>query len=131
MGAPRLLKSVYALRRIIERKLRQRYTESGILRVETVVGMGSDWQPMPVPVPPPPPPDEGPCEHCFGIGAPYISQGVRAPIMTSYPWPEAGRDNPCNDGVDPNKPPILCPGCTDAWVDYWQEQLAEYNAGLL
>lgn len=60
--------------------------------------------------------DTGPCE-----GAMHPCEqldGKRAPVMTCYNW------DGCGD--DPNKPPILCPECTEIWVDSWRERWSDY-----
>jgi hypothetical protein len=60
--------------------------------------------------------DTGPCEGALN---PCENQnGRRAPVMTDYAWD--------GEGEDPNKPPILCPSCTDGWVDAWEERWSDY-----
>lgn len=33
--------------------------------------------------------------------------------MTMYEWDGTGED--------PNLPPILCPECTEGWVEHWED----------
>jgi len=43
--------------------------------------------------------------------------------MTAYSWDQQGED--------PNRPRLLCPRCSDEYVEDWQERWDEYRASQL
>lgn len=59
-----------------------------------------------------------PCECCGSTNDVSI-----APRMTAYKWDGTGED--------PNKPPALCPRCTEDHIDFWESQWQDYYSGLI